>query len=178
MGVLTGTPAAARSSHLFQRVASFLLVVKNRRFLGFRVRFSSLSESGFIPTLKLLSSSATRMRYRFSSLSESGFIPTNEIRAPGAWICLGGSHLFQRVASFLPRRNRDYKRTVYKVLISFREWLHSYINLKGPWLRPGSKCSHLFQRVASFLRCKVCLRPEWGSNAFSSLSESGFIPTL
>jgi len=64
---------------------------------------------------------------KFSSLSESGFIPTN-----AEWIIRGSfrltsSHLFQRVASFLPvslgRLGLFFSE---EVLISFREWLHSY----------------------------------------------------
>ena len=37
-------------SHLFQRVASFLRIKVKRFFIGFKEEFSSLSESGFIPT--------------------------------------------------------------------------------------------------------------------------------
>jgi len=62
----------------------------------------------------------------FSSLSESGFIPTSE-------------------KSILWFQSR------YRVLISFREWLHSYK-----------------QKIYSMF-----LEPR----LFSSLSESGFIPT-
>jgi len=40
-----------------------------------RIAFSSLSESGFIPTIKEVSVSLMRLGL-FSSLSESGFIPT------------------------------------------------------------------------------------------------------
>jgi len=89
-------------SHLFQRVASFLPrmfhllperlgrlfsslsesgFIPTRVPLGFRdsgvgVRFSSLSESGFIPTLKLKTHCQSTITSGFSSLSESGFIPT------------------------------------------------------------------------------------------------------
>ena len=61
-------------SHLFQRVASFLLI----EFL-------------------LLLNSQSR---KFSSLSESGFIPTND-GMPVRGSIETSSHLFQRVASFL-----------------------------------------------------------------------------
>ena len=69
--------------------------------IEFAAKFSSLSESGFIPTSLFSSKVKVLIRTRFSSLSESGFIPTpgtKEIRNP-------------------VRNN---------VLISFREWLHSY----------------------------------------------------
>jgi len=88
------------------------------------------------------------------------------------------------------------------VLISFREWLHSYVVpqeqinillLGGSHLfqRVASflhevfafvKCtakegSHLFQRVASFLLRVNSSKVLVGVVEFSSLSESGFIPT-
>ena len=63
--------------------------------------FSSLSESGFIPTEEI-----ERVIYQevisFSSLSESGFIPT------------AMPHIL-------------FVTKLRLVLISFREWLHSYI---------------------------------------------------
>jgi len=68
----------------------------------------------------------TGKNVKFSSLSESGFIPTNFI---GDLLVLG----------------------LRQVLISFREWLHSYVRsflLRG---NKGIPRSHLFQRVASFL---------------------------
>ena len=64
-----------RGSHLFQRVASFLLVTGNAEPLEMNMRFSSLSESGFIPTFRI-----------FGKIFK------------GTQYC---SHLFQRVASFL-----------------------------------------------------------------------------
>jgi len=63
----------------------------------------------------------------FSSLSESGFIPT------------------------FGERNQ-YKSHAVRVLISFREWLHSY-------------------------RLGLFFSDDTKSFLFSSLSESGFIPT-
>ena len=63
----------------------------------------------------------------FSSLSESGFIPTME-----------------------------FSREVEKNL---------------------GKGSHLFQRVASFLPSAACMSKQRFVDLFSSLSESGFIPT-
>ena len=62
-------------SHLFQRVASFLQVYDYEQERFDRYQFSSLSESGFIPTQDLLNTIETHIA-RFSSLSESGFIPT------------------------------------------------------------------------------------------------------
>ncbi len=87
-------------SHLFQRVASFLLVSVRKLGLYFTEEFSSLSESGFIPTYRGDKKSPLESS-RFSSLSESGFIPTK--------------YSIKLV-----------KRAFYGVLISFREWLHSY----------------------------------------------------
>ncbi len=114
------------SSHLFQRVASFLLNQSWRAWKRQSTRFSSLSESGFIPTMVLLN------------------IPSKDL--------LQGSHLFQRVASFLLSEVFRNNCSVWElVLISFREWLHSY----KPATRDSSfswwRGSHLFQRVASFL---------------------------
>ena len=87
------------------------------------------------------------------------------------------SHLFQRVASFLPvatAKNPEGQTTV--VLISFREWLHSYPEYADS---PENLicCSHLFQRVASFLQISVQWWRQLQLPLFSSLSESGFIPT-
>ncbi len=88
------------------------------------------------------------------------------------------SHLFQRVASFLQGPQCHW--SIFKqqlVLISFREWLHSYIwwnRLTLVWFASGS---HLFQRVASFLQLTLILRFCGRLSRFSSLSESGFIPT-
>ncbi len=91
------------SSHLFQRVASFLHLF---------MEFSREVEKNL-----------------FSSLSESGFIPTETVDSrfpdgPGV------------------------------VLISFREWLHSYDLGCSSQVRQKSSSSHLFQRVASFLHWK------------------------
>jgi len=64
------------------------------------------------------------------------------------------------------------------VLISFREWLHSYekrMENRFEILKIGS---HLFQRVASFLRVSIDGTLMKIVYMFSSLSESGFIPTI
>ena len=63
------------------------------------------------------------------------------------------------------------------VLISFREWLHSYPPRKGAFIFYLQSSSHLFQRVASFLHARSRARGWVGHLRFSSLSESGFIPT-
>jgi len=62
-------------SHLFQRVASFLLTAIVKRLYINCAQFSSLSESGFIPT-SVQPHELARVLIEFSSLSESGFIPT------------------------------------------------------------------------------------------------------
>jgi len=93
------------------------------------------------------------------------------------WLIGPGSHLFQRVASFLPQAVclfifliflfvlisfREWLHSYLfmatatseqqvKVLISFREWLHSYLSSDKPGFTSRMTCSHLFQRVASFL---------------------------
>ena len=92
------------------------------------MQFSSLSESGFIPTIDpwcfrsfgvnmvlisfrewlhsyLLEGTFERLglTWEFSSLSESGFIPTEPVEP-------------------------DVVASELAVLISFREWLHSYMN--------------------------------------------------
>ena len=65
------------------------------------------------------------------------------------------SHLFQRVASFLHEQERfDRYHSGNTVLISFREWLHSYLADRYQLWRTPVNSSHLFQRVASFLLAK------------------------
>ena len=88
----------------------------------------------------------------FSSLSESGFIPTVGSIEEQVWV-------------------------EGKVLISFREWLHSYGFRIDTGRYPVTVGSHLFQRVASFLPSGTTTVREHFKNKFSSLSESGFIPT-
>jgi len=113
--------------------------------------FSSLSESGFIPTPE---GTCEFKEYfsKFSSLSESGFIPT--------WPSIQSTMYGQ-----------------LKVLISFREWLHSYDDHVYTTKLTLDVGSHLFQRVASFLQV-VARQCEYSYlELFSSLSESGFIPT-
>jgi len=132
-------------------MASFLPMTIKEEAMFLFAEFSSLSESGFIPTdsqqpgqkvvpeVVLISfrewlhsytilNSQNRKWYpkTFSSLSESGFIPTDS-QQPG-----------QKVVPEV-------------VLISFREWLHSYLYKKNGFMCSAVKSSHLFQRVASFL---------------------------
>ena len=91
------------SSHLFQRVASFLhdtelcLILK---FCGFVL----ISFREWLHSYLKDSHNVRQDEQRFSSLSESGFIPTKNNSTPKHGCCReGGSHLFQRVASFLQR---------------------------------------------------------------------------
>ena len=65
-------------SHLFQRVASFLLNYAAKRIADCIDEFSSLSESGFIPTFLFQFLMVFKQSAKFSSLSESGFIPTSK----------------------------------------------------------------------------------------------------
>jgi len=218
-----------RGSHLFQRVASFLREVKSLVDMRAINQFSSLSESGFIPTqlLNLLEGVFERLgshlfqrvasflpvednfekeetEFLFSSLSESGFIPTMEMQYNRVKLFESGSHLFQRVASFLPFSSQCSTKEVVpqfsslsesgfiptferlglvwnpsvRVLISFREWLHSYPHGSSIDDLCMVDSSHLFQRVASFLHGSQRTAEEVVPLQFSSLSESGFIPTL
>jgi len=113
------------SSHLFQRVASFLRAIEDFAVKLANEEFSSLSESGFIPTREMFTNN-TAVWLMFSSLSESGFIPT-----------------------FVNKCKRENLECT--VLISFREWLHSYLTIRTEYAAALCVCSHLFQRVASFL---------------------------
>ncbi len=189
--------------------------------------FSSLSESGFIPTSwrserfwsfsrvvlisfrEWLHSYLCWERWKlildvllFSSLSESGFIPTM-----GAFIFTILSHNIVLISFrewlhsyWIP--SWVFICSKWAVLISFREWLHSYnfgfiggdvwevgvlISFRE-WLHSYEKRmenrfeilkigSHLFQRVASFLRNQSVEDTLEEKTEFSSLSESGFIPT-
>ena len=63
------------------------------------------------------------------------------------------------------------------VLISFREWLHSYFLSIPSKDMLNALSSHLFQRVASFLLKLFISGLAEAGLVFSSLSESGFIPT-
>ncbi len=89
---------------------------------------------------------------KFSSLSESGFIPTVMKALKDSLKDRTGSHLFQRVASFLHIVSTLVLNAAQgRVLISFREWLHSYVLIMLEGGDENLCSSHLFQRVASFL---------------------------
>jgi len=139
--------------------------------------FSSLSESGFIPTEELPRYCSCNSG-TFSSLSESGFIPTN-FKAGLTQAGLESSHLFQRVASFLhtevPYDYDDLSATFSS--LSESGFIPTILK-EVPTLVLGDVSSHLFQRVASFLLSSDGTLAIKGNLTFSSLSESGFIPTL
>ncbi len=143
------------------------------------------------------------MNSEFSSLSESSFIPTNQCLNKRVISCRSGSHLFQRVASFLlkdkemldlfktglfsslsessfiPTLVMHFQSRCFQlpVLISFREQLHSYFQRLQKERRKLRNSSHLFQRVASFLLEYMRINGNEIETWFSSLSESSFIPT-
>jgi len=89
--------------------------------------FSSLSESGFIPTIiKEINISLRRLGCSHLFQRVASFLHTTKERAFQE-IDRYCSHLFQRVASFLLKDKETldaFKKAL--VLISFREWLHSY----------------------------------------------------
>ena len=114
--------------------------------------FSSLSESGFIPTPDSIQFNLYSI-IKFSSLSESGFIPTvrQDGRRPDERAT--GSHLFQRVASFLLKSK--------EMLEQFKKGLFSSLSESG------------------FIPTVIGPKDKGKKPVkFSSLSESGFIPTL
>jgi len=116
--------AIALGSHLFQRVASFLQIIKliegTFERLGSHL-FQRVASFLLIEFLMLLNAQSRK----FSSLSESGFIPTNVV-------LLNLSMVFSIVLisfrewlhSYFDRLGLLWNQSV--VLISFREWLHSY----------------------------------------------------
>ena len=90
------------------------------------IQFSSLSESGFIPTDGAQSRILAGV-LQFSSLSESGFIPT---RRPD-WKVREGFMVVlisfrEWLHSYTIRIKKQETPDSQVVLISFREWLHSY----------------------------------------------------
>jgi len=137
-------------SHLFQRVASFLLFVEVFNVVEFSEQFSSLSESGFIPTRLGLTwtqavedSSHLFQRVASFLLLRTGSGTPRAVNSSHLFqrvasflrvfvevfnvVEFSGSHLFQRVASFLPWGALFFFTSIdVCVLISFREWLHSY----------------------------------------------------
>jgi len=87
--------------------------------------FSSLSESGFIPTIIREHFSNNSCDW-FSSLSESGFIPTIKDKETLDAFKKAFSSLSE--SGFIPTRTNVNSKAhrLFGVLISFREWLHSY----------------------------------------------------
>ena len=92
----------------------------------------------------------------FSSLSESGFIPTNmsyvAYRISKETVLIS----FREWLHSYLIDELDTKYGIRVVLISFREWLHSYLNIPSREVFDSlteelKNSSHLFQRVASFL---------------------------
>ena len=79
--------------------------------------------ASFLPSKNL--TAIVRAIAVFSSLSESGFIPTELLD--------------------------QFRASLSEVLISFREWLHSYVKYIAIGVARNPEGSHLFQRVASFL---------------------------
>ena len=138
-------------SHLFQRVASFLRKQDCERgtkgpelvLISFREWLHSYIDTDGVVEL---------MRNdTFSSLSESGFIPTKYFVLKQLGVRSISSHLFQRVASFLQcscdgsRSIQCYCSHLFQRVASF---LLSQDTKEFLWLLNSS---HLFQRVASFL---------------------------
>ena len=114
-------------SHLFQRVASFLQL-RTANYITPTMKAVLISFREWLHSYYLTAIFLENFWiFWFSSLSESGFIPTIEIFRNNSCSWQLGSHLFQRVASFLLFQQLvDELETKYHVLISFREWLHSY----------------------------------------------------
>ena len=113
--------------------------------------FSSLSESGFIPTLVLLLKFLNKLNKVLISFRE--------------WL-----HSYNR------RRNMKFSPATM-VLISFREWLHSY---KYYWNKSLEEQYFQFSSLSEsgFIPTLIMVNFGFGKdNRFSSLSESGFIPT-
>ncbi len=119
-------PVSQRSSHLFQRVASFLRSMINKAASKVAEVFSSLSESGFIPTRSMINKAASKVAEVLISFRE--------------WL-----------HSYIQRHKQNLE-SCFRVLISFREWLHSYRPSVSLFFWFFYFCSHLFQRVASFLQ--------------------------
>ncbi len=139
-------------SHLFQRVASFLL---NR------------------PTMK--SNVTCKVLISFREWLHSYF----KIKKGLNMRPFSCSHLFQRVASFLHYHGRRhyYRRRRRFSSLSESGFIPTELGLEKTHYNDAIG-SHLFQRVASFLHDNVELTGITKIDEFSSLSESGFIPTL
>ena len=116
--------ARAIGSHLFQRVASFLLVLRKRVFYGFRIVLISFREWLHSYTHH---SHSVRVTFTLVLISFREWLHSYGVGVPTAQAIAGWcSHLFQRVASFLQQSSCIKGTCKREVLISFREWLHSY----------------------------------------------------
>jgi len=94
------------------------------------------------------------LKQEFSSLSESGFIPTRAQRF--CEVCnkqLACSHLFQRVASFLHGGNvvEIFRNNSRFSSLSESGFIPTFERVFNTLFNQVDS-SHLFQRVASFLR--------------------------
>ena len=138
--------------------------------------FSSLSESGFIPTFSCTQHGCGYKGW-FSSLSESGFIPT------GFRVDTGYSPVIIVLISFrewlhsYEVRSRRFYGFRLKVLISFREWLHSYVQRRGRPTQCGGIVLISFREWLHSYKLLMHSKKPLETRGFSSLSESGFIPT-
>ncbi len=157
-------------------MASFLQIKEHFSNNTATWKFSSLSESGFIPTFGqfVFHPDVTSL---FSSLSESGFIPTLFISSESFYGDDHCSHLFQRVASFLHSYIGKTTAGFDLVFSSLSE--SGFIPTQGTcwscW-----RCTSLFSSLSEsgFIPTKETLDAfKKALGEFSSLSESGFIPT-
>ena len=109
----------------------------------------------------------------FSSLSESGFIPTISRHQDSKFLLVAVLISFREWLHSYTRRFVGFRVDTGYVLISFREWLHSYICMKKETVKSTVLSSHLFQRVASFLQgaylaCKTA--QDYGSHLFQRVA--------
>jgi len=157
-------------------VASFLRQLASSLRKEAHEEFSSLSESGFIPTTlcpplcfplhKGVLISFREWLHSYEEMFVDNLMDLNS-----------SSHLFQRVASFL-HFNDDVSLCKQDICSHLFQRVASFLPNKNIDIEElFKKSSHLFQRVASFLRLGMFFDDETKSFLFSSLSESGFIPT-
>jgi len=196
--------SSSSSSHLFQRVASFLHAGERyRRILSSWQVLISFREwlHSYNGALRCCCESFRYSSHLFQRVASFlpvslffliFFIFTSVLISFREWL-----------HSYNVRQDGRRPDERAAVLISFREWLHSYISskeilesfkssrshlfqrvasflpLQSPRFRYPAECSsHLFQRVASFLQLFSNNTSNWLVGQFSSLSESGFIPTF
>ena len=126
---------SAICSHLFQRVASFLLPTRGKgRRCGNKAAGGSHLFQRVASFLQRPAGWTEALRKGIGSHLFQRVASFLLINAPPTWGALffSRSHLFQRVASFLPKKNSTPKHGCCRgVLISFREWLHSYVVPQG-----------------------------------------------